>query len=334
MESQDSIRIGKVIAMVRGDMQATNSDEVEASVARVLSQNPAWHVLAIRVPFPLGADSLEEEIFDLIISSPQFHGLHFHPTLNADCAKALLRKVATLMPNFQRFSLAVEMTESDAEMIMSILETVSSLKRLSIFVGWCSEQIARPLAKFLRKPSCSVQHFALTWEGDSSGTVSEAFLQEICDGIEQSKSLQVALVNDIPTDDAAMVGAKFAKAISNSASLFGLGTPPGVISTEFRNELAQTPRVKSFDVCFSCITARFNIPVFKLGRDLPWKPLLSQDVPLSFWPRILAKANKWNEYDSHKSHDALFFLLKEKNDVLLQNVRNRKIRKRKRHQMS
>lgn len=72
----------------------------------------------------------------------------------------------------------------------------------------------------------------------------------------------------------------------------------------------------------------------EVKRNTPWKSLVPQDVPLSLWPRILVKANTWRSQTSHSHLDALFFLMREKNDVLLQNVRKRKIRKRKRFQIS
>lgn len=61
-----------------------------------------------------------------------------------------------------------------------------------------------------------------------------------------------------------------------------------------------------------------------------WKMLLPKNFPLALWPYFLAKTNTWNGYTSHTPLDALFFLTREQ----LQNVRRRKIRKRKRFQFS
>jgi hypothetical protein len=67
--------------------------------------------------------------------------------------------------------------------------------------------------------------------------------------------------------------------------------------------------------------------------------LLPQDIPLRLWPLILEDANKWTTKakrgwsvkESHSPLDAVYFSVKEKCDVLLQNVhRRRRTRKRKR----
>jgi len=71
---------------------------------------------------------------------------------------------------------------------------------------------------------------------------------------------------------------------------------------------------------------------------LPWNRLLPQYIPLRLWPFILVDANKWTAKakqgwsvkESHSPLDAVYFLLvKEKCDVLLLNVRRRRIRKHK-----
>lgn len=102
--------------------------------------------------------------------------------------------------------------------------------------------------------------------------------------------------------------------------------------------LLRTNAVRNFDMAFRRITeARHHGEAirFELSRSNTWKVLLADDnVPLNFWPAVLAKADAWKHQTSHSHLDALFYLVREKNDVLLQNVRKRRIRKRKRFQLS
>lgn len=99
------------------------------------------------------------------------------------------------------------------------------------------------------------------------------------------------------------------------------------------NALLLTLPVQNFDLVFHRLE-NSSVAFLALNRNAPWKPLLSRNVSLALWPLILAKANTWTKEHSHGPLDALFFLLREKNDVLFQNVRRRKIRKRKRYQMA
>lgn len=101
--------------------------------------------------------------------------------------------------------------------------------------------------------------------------------------------------------------------------------------------LSSTVAVKNFDLTFHVRSKTRSVSLI-LDRVSPWKEILPQDLPLALWPHVLAKANSWNQQTgfrySHSSLDALFFLIREKNDVLLQNVHRRRIRKRKRFQFS
>lgn len=92
--------------------------------------------------------------------------------------------------------------------------------------------------------------------------------------------------------------------------------------------------VKNFDLCFRVHYHTERDRGWRVRRNPMWKMLLPKNFPLALWPYFLAKTNTWNGYTSHTPLDALFFLTREQCDVLLQNVRRRKIRKRKRFQFS
>jgi hypothetical protein len=99
------------------------------------------------------------------------------------------------------------------------------------------------------------------------------------------------------------------------------------------SSLVRTEAALNFEVCFHREEGAEQSKLF-LNRDAPWKSLLSDNIPLSLWPLILARTNVLTEEDSRRPLDIIHFLTKEKNDVLLQNVRRRRIRKRKRFQFT
>lgn len=104
---------------------------------------------------------------------------------------------------------------------------------------------------------------------------------------------------------------------------------------EVQHTLLQCSAVKSFDLLFH----RYEDDEseadasLRLARTTPWKNILAcSDVPLALWPYILESTKDCYENASHSSLDALFFLVREKSPVLLQNIHRRRIRKRKRFQ--
>ena len=81
-----------------------------------------------------------------------------------------------------------------------------------------------------------------------------------------------------------------------------------------------------------CISNRTQDDSLVFDRNPWWKRLLAMDdLPLSLWSLFLEKADTWKCDASHSHLDVLYFLLREKNTLLLQNVRRRRIRKRKRY---
>lgn len=97
--------------------------------------------------------------------------------------------------------------------------------------------------------------------------------------------------------------------------------------------LSCTNAVKNFDLCFRKEGGGVMLQITR--GTCPFKQVLSQNVPLGLWPRILAKANTWTLEDSHSPLDYVFLLAKEKNDVMFraaaaQQRRTKKLSGRKR----
>jgi hypothetical protein len=175
------------------------------------------------------------------------------------------------------------------------------------------------------------------YDGNMEPTMSQAALRTIWEGISESRSLKGFAVFIPPvTSDLDVAAECIATAMAKSSSLefclFDI-EHARTLAVKVEHALMSMDPIKNFDLCFRIREGeRFRELI--LNRNAPWKPLLSQTVPLALWPRILAKTNAWKDEASHSPLDALYFLLCEKNDVLLQNVRRRKIRKRKRFQMA
>ena len=110
---------------------------------------------------------------------------------------------------------------------------------------------------------------------------------------------------------------------------------PGDFSVQLLSRaLGQTPAIRNLDISFR--TSYSNDDGYDsliLNRHPWWKRHLGDmdTLPTKLLPLVLEKADTWKCDTSHSHLDVLFFLLKEKNPILLQNVRRRRIRKRKRY---
>jgi len=308
---------------------------VEEIAAALLEAGPDGDFLSL--DRTLNGGDIEDRIFSTLISSQQFDHFGFPPAMEASAAEDMLRKVVQTTPNLIQVDMAMEMNESEAERILSLCRMSPTLDRLGVFLGNTTDGIARPLSKHLCE-SLSLSRLGLLWcrhgETNAPITVSETAVTSICAGIGESTSLILITVWGAPVvEDAQFVADSLARATAASSSLdrVKINSNPRAFVDQFRVSLMNTEAVRNFDLCFG-ETDEQDFVQFKLNRSAPWKPLLSQEVPLNYWPSILAKTNTWTEETSHRPSDALYFLVKEKCDVLLQNVRRRRIRKRKRSQ--
>jgi hypothetical protein len=93
--------------------------------------------------------------------------------------------------------------------------------------------------------------------------------------------------------------------------------------------LRQHAVVRNHNISFRALSKRTQDDSLVFDRNPWWKRLLAtDDLPLSLWSLFLEKADTWKCDASHSHLDVLYFLLREKNTLLLQNVRRRRIRKR------
>lgn len=324
-------------AVIHSLMQSNNDDNVEEITASQLTESPDIYSVALDLDAPLNGQ-VEERIFHAIISNKQIITLYLLPTTEIRYVEELLRRAVPAMRNLQEIISLLELTEPEAARIMPILQSSTSLTSLGFCLGGTTDRVAAPLEKLIRE-SMSLERLGLqclnAQQEDAPEPLSASAAASICNGIGTSTSLKLIRINFLPTNDDAVVKS-FACAIANCVSLqiFEAKLNYQGFFHQVRKALLHVQAVKNFDLCFR---EGHDSEVVRLilNRDTPWKPLLADEsLPLNYWPRILEKANKWEEETSHAPLDALYLLVKEKNHVLLQNVRRRKIRKRKRYQIT
>lgn len=72
----------------------------------------------------------------------------------------------------------------------------------------------------------------------------------------------------------------------------------GSFLAKIHDALLGTKAVQNFDLCISEGHNSVH-EVVRLDRNVPWKHLLSQNVRLALWPRVLARANAWTNKTSY-----------------------------------
>lgn len=331
--------LGKFIDEVQDRIEDNNANEIEEIVTSFLAETNR-NSLILNVTLN---GEIDERIFNVLVSSNKIKYLTIQEGVEVRSVEKMLRKAVQALPDLSRFVMKLELTESEARRIFNILRMNPSLYDIVVFLGECGEGIAKPLARFLRESS-SVEFFSLSsWRKFARRedvTAPQAAVNTIFEGIGQSTSLKNFNVCSGPDDDddlSTLAAGSLACAIETSTSLRRVSfhsANTGDFAVKVQKALMNTDAAKNFELCFRSYGEGRTYRSYLLQRDAPWKPLLSRDIPLALWPRILAKTNTWNRHVSHAPLDALFFLTKEKCDVLLQNVRRRKIRKRKRYQIS
>lgn len=106
--------------------------------------------------------------------------------------------------------------------------------------------------------------------------------------------------------------------------------PYSFAAAEIHNALIRTEAVKNSDMIVRHTKVESESKI-TFRRQCWWKDLLQRnDIPLNLWPCILKDADNWSRESSHSHLDILNFLVREKN-ILLQNVRCRRCRKRRRY---
>lgn len=335
-----------IIAEVHEQMEGNDDvddDDLQAMAADALTSGvDEEYSFGLVLDERANAGSIEDRVFKATITNKRLKGLCIAPPANASCAEEMLCKALALVPNIDQICIGMAVTEAEAERILSaILRMYPTLGNLIIFLGSCGDGIANPLRKYLRQ-STSLDFVQLHWgkfcsphDTGNPLSLSEGSMKSICAGISESTSVEGISIEPPTTDDTSVVLAEtLARTFSESSCLkevFSNSHHRHFIDL-IRSSLLQTEAVRKFDLCFLREEKAGRIKLF-LGRNTPWKPILSKNVPLALWPLILGRTKDLAPDNSHRIEDVLYFLIKEKNDVLFQNVRRRRIRKRKRFQL-
>lgn len=295
-----------------------------------------WDTLVLDVPLP--ETEIAEKTYDALLCSEKITGFVLCETLPTNSSARLLRRGLPLM---QQFALALftgySMNAAEAKEVFSLLQTVKSPRTLGFFpLQEYDDEVIDAFARFV-KESSSLDELIVAWSCRHHVPMNSLELfQSICEAVGQSPSINELCLMSFPVDESNYNWPRhLANAIASSSSLVTLEmmNDDEDFVDETLEALRKTSAYKSFDLGF----CQQEHPagggdVLKFTRPSPWKSLLSNDIPLNVWPLILSETKAWNGNEkSHKTRDILFFLLKEKSDVLLQNVKRRRIRKRKRY---
>lgn len=318
----------RTINAVHALMEDGDARSVEEVTTALLTDNPDFDSIILD---RVNGDAIDEDVFNTLITNQQIRHLLIHPAAQVSAMEEMFRQAVTNMPIlFDVFIPCCNMTESEAETILSILQTFRpTLTQLIIYLEGMTDGMARSLVEYLRQPS-SVHILGLSWaslQGGDAVHVPRDVLTTICEGITASMSLRSILMLDLlPDGDMEFVAESIVGASIASPSVAeitaDLQFQPFVI--QIRKALMCTEAIQSFDLCFRELEDGGGRITFFLNRNAQWRQLLGDDdVPLHWWSSILADTKDWNREDSHSPLDLLYFFVKEKNDVLLQNVRGR-----------
>lgn len=298
-------------------------------------------------------DAADKRVFDVLVSHPHITMINL---FDEERLPGLLSRALPRMTNLRAVSISwsgIQVSTLQANRIFNVFkQCIPSGRpmRLVFDLAGLNESAVNSSCKFIRE-STQIESLSLGMADSESSTLSATLFDSFCLAVGECSSPGFFLmdVQDtlIEQGDSERAAESLAHAIVKNETLslllLGDGQNGAPTADQIGKALLQTPAVKNFDLCyhveatsycadtFRMAILRNNSPYRKLA--IPWKPLLALDLPLSLWPLVLEKANLWKKQQaSHSALDALFFLMKEKCDVLLQNVHRRRIRKRKRFQ--
>lgn len=320
------------IVVVRARIEEGDAGSVEEITTALLAENPNWRLLALFPP-PIG-DDIDQRIFRTLITSHQVSHLSIPAVPEMDVVVEMFRQAITTLPtHLYTVQLAlVNMSEPEAETIISILRMRPTLSCLHLWLGNATFGTVRLLSRYLQEAP-SVPILALSWARPDEAAPQPVDLPRqvvttICEGIAASTSLSCTDVFHSPAArDAEFVAESIVRASIASTSVNAIRILLRDLSCQsfaqqIRSYLLQSEAIRNFDLCFrEVLNENGNDVAFVLNRNAQWRQFLGvDDVPLNFWPVILAETNAWSREASHGPLDFLFFLMKEKKDVLLQNV--------------
>jgi hypothetical protein len=326
----------RFVATIR-DHANDNGSNVQEIVGAILGQHENLDTLCFDLPLE-EEDELGAKILSEVISSSKIKTLMILCKVEARCVPSLLRLAIPKFAEKKFIHLKLghfPMSVDEAEEIFHALRTITI--PLHLVMRWHAYDTAlTSFARYLRNPGRRLRKLSIGWRCSVMEDQSLELFSALCDAISDSPRLGSLVMCDVPLPDTLIEKATecLANAVACSTSVeYLLLDESGRVSMDnVQRSLLQSNKIKNNDLFFKRTfrPGRRRKGAFKLVRTSPFKSLLSQNVPLNYWPRILTRADTWNEVDSHSSHDFLFFLIREKNDVLLQNgVHSRHIRKRK-----
>lgn len=333
MRKENVLILSDLLAWI--DARGETLQSVPTTVQSLLRFNKTWQSLILDEPPDM--NQVEESIFRGI--AHVFRSVSIKEELEViEIKKWLEVLVTSAMPKLESIAFSgSDVTVTESKAIFVLLGTISSLQALGISFGRSDDNLARSFADHVRNTS-SLKAMVLSLQRrEDDGTISsisETALESIGTALGESTSLKELYINQPPNEVALVLRSAeiIAQGASKSTSLMQIRIQQGNLSSVLVDYLCrallQTEAVKSMELGF--VTTEKGNAIVSFHRQLPFRRFLSQRVPAGLWPRILAKADMWNEQTSHSSLDALFFLVKEQHVELLRNARHvRKQRKRK-----
>lgn len=326
------IMLSEFIGIVRRHHNSDESVSVQDIVTNAITDRER-HFLCLQVDRAPDGDDMENSIFDALASTLLIKMLVIDPEVEASCVPELLGRVLPMMPgvNCCVGLLQVQMSQSEAK---EIFEQIRHSNISELGIVFRGEDGMDAFVRCIRESS-SID--ALTICCHPGETISVESFHSICAAISCSLSLELLNLNDVAVNEAAKdenVAESLANAIVNSSSVSAVAIIDQTSFTvdELCHALSHKFAVRNFDLLFRKHTPFDGAEALSFSRGREWKRLVADDsIALSKWPYLLNAADNWHEEDSHSHLDFLFYLMREKNPVLLQNVRRRRIRKRKRY---
>ena len=325
----------------RAALSDEHTEHIEAFVAEVFSDGFSGLSFQKVTTSPL-QDDLDKRIFDALVSQPNAIRISIEPPFDSTLVAELLDYAIPKMSNLQSFFILLSEMEESHVNVFQFLRRIA-LNGFDLGVSLKTPNTVATEALFrLLSVTDKLHGLVICTQGHSLQT---GCLEALCKAISESPSRNLAYVrlellaqSGMGNTFSKVAAGYLAKALMDRRNMtLGLVAEDSSLTVnDVCNALARTSAARSFDICFKTLQ---NVLYTGPSRivPFPWKTLLGDDnIPLNYWPRILEKAGRWNETTSHTAKDVLFFLLKEKPDVLLQNVKLPKLvssrRKRKHDQ--
>lgn len=324
-------------------------DTITSYILSNYSRTNYW--LDLRFDAPLRQDELDEKIYDALLLSERISQIFVPEHAEASWLPRLFARALQpgKLPNFSGLLTFHQfpMTGNEAEALFAAIS--QSHRKLSLYFPiYYDQAVTNALANFIRTSSVvhGISLVDMNERENDWGWDIDLF-QQFCQIVSQSEHLKSLVlwgpIRVVHNGSGACIpcAQSIATLFDDSSSLthfqyhvFNRNGP--VLLNSVREALGKKASVRNFDLTFrDYVSSNGDTAYLKINRNVKWKTLMNRDdIPLELWSLILQEANEWTEQTSHSSLDALYFLVREKNGILLQNVKKRKRRKRRRFQFS